>query len=153
MSTETLRALLERLTEVETDLAERDATIERMRDILDRTAAAVRGPPPAEGLWGLADLPDLVGEARAEIAAYQLRPEGALPGWEARSLPPSGEWRLAVEGVRLYIWAHTHPVPWMAVHSPAMDMATGAADTPRAAMRAAEAEARRRGWLGGDDAR
>jgi hypothetical protein len=81
-------------------------------------------------------------ELAAEVAAYQGRPEGALPGWEwseddgpawVRPLK-CGVMVAHVDGEWLIDWAEVL-------------MEQRSADSHRAAMRAAEAAARARGWL------
>jgi hypothetical protein len=46
-------------------------TADRMADLLDRTAIALRGPAPAGTLWGWDDLPDRVSAAIAAIDVMQ----------------------------------------------------------------------------------
>jgi hypothetical protein len=89
-------------------------------------------------------------EALAEVAAFQGRPEGGLPGWEVWGDDPprfqrddGAEWRLYADA----------DGSWEVQDHRATDVrvppVVGKANppTPRAAMRAAEAEAVRRGWL------
>lgn len=80
-------------------------------------------------------------ELAAEVAAMQGKPEGALPGWFWS--PDDGPaWVREVrapDGVLRLLIAYTGGGWGTASH--------GNAGTPRAAMRAAEAAARARGWL------
>ena len=92
----------------------------------------------------IAPLEAEVAELRAEVAAYQGRPEGALPGWE----PMRGTYQ-RIEG-SMRMTAHVHSVhgSWWGLYREGawlVDDVMGR--TPRAAMRACEDAARARGWL------
>ena len=89
-------------------------------------------------------------EARAEIAAYRGLPEGGLPGWERNPYTRNGYRR--EEGGTVLTSGGVDGARWMVTRAGTADYASGWTDTPRAAMRAAEAEAVRRGWLPGEGA-
>lgn len=82
-------------------------------------------------------------ELAAEVAAYQGRPEGGLPGWIRGTYNDQPAWlRVLRNGQTLYVyqdgseWCWTLCVPG----------GYGTASTPRAAMRKAEAAREARGW-------
>jgi hypothetical protein len=92
-----------------------------------------------------------VAELRAEIAAYQGRPEGALPGWQPWM--HSEAWRHSAMGSLLEVRRGYADVGipsgrwvWVLRYEKSGE-AAGSELTPRAAMRAAEAAARARGLL------
>lgn len=82
-------------------------------------------------------------EALAETACYQRKPEGLLPGWSieggycSRRLDKPRQLRATFEGYYRAIDGHTRR--------------EGTAESPRKAMRAAEAAARDLGWLAADN--
>jgi hypothetical protein len=82
-------------------------------------------------------------EALAEVAAFQGRPEGGLPGWGPLG---GGCYRKAYRRLGRGWFLMVNDRQWY-VSGDDAPSATGEADSPRAAMRAAEAEAVRRGWL------
>jgi hypothetical protein len=92
-------------------------------------------------------------EAKAEIAAYQGLVAGGLPGWVyetdwERPLDPMGSdkkarWLYLVRDGMRYEWR----VVTRGTFSDRERLAIGYADTPRAAMRAADCKARELGWL------
>jgi hypothetical protein len=91
-------------------------------------------------------------EFAAEIAAFQGRPEGGLPGWRIAEdgVWQRGSWHATDVGVcRVESPGFAGTFRWNA-YGPQPEprgRGFGEAPSPRAAMRAAEAEATRRGWL------
>lgn len=82
-------------------------------------------------------------ELAAEVSAYQGRPDGALPGW-AWSDDDNGYVRVVGDDLVLCVVYHE----WSLYdHGERPNDGRAEADGPRAAMRAAEAAARSRGWL------
>jgi hypothetical protein len=114
----------------------------------------------------VSELVDALREAKAEIAAYQGRPEGALEGWTwdgalwACQLTPDGVW----PQVNLWVEVDAGEVTWEAAMDPGEVLAIakngraygddvppcedvrGTAPTPREGMRQAKAAAKAKGW-------
>ena len=112
----------------------------------------------------VSELVDALREAKAEIAAYQGHPEGALPGWTwdgalwARRLTPDGVW----PQVDLWVEVDAGEATWEAAMDPGevvglsscatliegeCEDVRGIGPTPREAMRQAEAAAKAKGWV------
>lgn len=107
----------------------------------------------------VSELVDALREAKAEIAAYQGRPEGALEGWTwdgalwACQLTSDGVW----PQVNLWVEVDAGEVTWEASMDPgevlgappgpdACEDVRGTALAPREGMRQAKAAAKAKGW-------
>jgi hypothetical protein len=108
-------------------------------DVVDVAVRALRKFPAlvAEGARLKAEL----AEALAEVAAYEGRPEGGLPGWKYKN----GTWRRQVSD-RPKCFLAAYSTGW-GISREGSAGAVGKAPSLRARMRAAEDEARRLGWL------
>ena len=89
-------------------------------------------------------------EARAEVAAYQGRPEGALPGWTVYTHGYDGHgYRRDIDALRRLVVRVSHGmlVQWNMSNDGVGVIDEASAATPRAAMRAAENAALAWRWL------
>jgi hypothetical protein len=70
-----LRTAAARIAEIEADRADDEAGRDMMRDIMSRTAVALRGPEPELTRWGWSDLPERAAAAVAQAGRVALTDE------------------------------------------------------------------------------